>query len=83
MGYLEAKPIIDDLVTDEAITDPNWMGDQDATSWADLQINNEADARQGKYHAQFKFKDVATMQEITLDLVIDQASKESSVSISN
>ena len=81
--YLEAKPIIDDLVTDEAITDPNWIGDQDATSWADLQINNEADARQGKYHAQFKFKDVATMQEITLDLVIDQASKESSVSISN
>lgn len=81
--YLEAKPIIDDLVTDEAITDPNWMGDQDATSWADLQINNEADARQGKYHAQFKFKDIATMQEITLDLVIDQASKESSVSISN
>ena len=81
--YLEAKPIIDDLVTDEAITDPNWMGDQDATSWADLQINNEADASQGKYHAQFKFKDVATMQEITLDLVIDQASKESSVSISN
>lgn len=81
--YLEAKPIIDDLVTDEAITDPNWMGDQDATSWSDLQINNEADARQGKYHAQFKFKDVATMQEITLDLVIDQASKESSVSISN
>lgn len=81
--YLEAKPIIDDLVTDEAITDPNWIGDQDATSWADLQINNEADARQGKYHAQFKFKDIATMQEITLDLVIDQASKESSVSISN
>lgn len=81
--YLEAKPIIDDLVTDEAITDPNWIGDQDATSWSDLQINNEADARQGKYHAQFKFKDVATMQEITLDLVIDQASKESSVSISN
>lgn len=81
--YLEAKPIIDDLVTDEAITDPNWIGDQDATSWADLQINNEADARQGKYHAQFKFKDVSTMQEITLDLVIDQASKESSVSISN
>lgn len=81
--YLEAKPIIDDLVTNEAITDPNWMGDQDATSWSDLQINNEADARQGKYHVQFKFKDVATMQEITLDLVIDKASKESSVSISN
>ena len=81
--YLEAKPIIDDLVTNEAITDPNWIGDQDATSWSDLQINNEADARQGKYHVQFKFKDVATMQEITLDLVIDQASKESSVSISN
>ena len=81
--YLEAKDIIDDLVTNEAITDPNWIGDQDATSWSDLQLNNEADVRQGKYHIQFKFKDVATMQEITMDLVIDQASKESSVSISN
>ena len=81
--YLEAKDIIDDLVTNEAITDPNWIGDQDATSWSDLQLNNEADVRQGKYHIQFKFKDVATMQEITMDLVIDQASKESSISISN
>ncbi len=81
--YLEAKDIIDDLVTNEAITDPNWIGDQDATSWEDLQLNNEADARQGKYHIKFKFKDVATMQEITMDLVIDQASKKSSISISN
>ena len=71
------------MVTNEAITDPNWIGDQDATSWSDLQLNNEADARQGKYHIQFKFKDVATMQEITMDLVIDQASKKSSISISN
>lgn len=81
--YLEVKPILDELVTDNAITDPQWLGDQDATSWSDLQINNEADARQGKYHVICKFKDVATMQEVTLDLVIDKSTQTSSVTISN
>lgn len=81
--YLEVKPIIDELVTDNAITDPEWLGDQDATSWSDLQVNTEADARQGRYHVIFKFKDVATMQEVTLDLVVDKATQTSSVTINN
>ena len=34
-----------------------WMGDQDATSWDDLSVNNESDARQGKYRAILKYKD--------------------------
>ena len=36
-----------------AMTEYTWMGDQDATSWDDLSVNNEADARQaiGAYKA--------------------------------
>lgn len=73
--YLMGNPIMENLITDNAITDLSWEGDQDATAWKDLKINNEADCRQGKYVAKIHFKDVATMQEITVDLVMDQASK--------
>ena len=74
---------MDGLVTDDAITEYIWNGDQDATSWDELIINNEADARNGKYKLQIKVKDVATMQDITVDLIYDQASNTVSASITN
>ena len=52
------------------MTEYEWLGDQNAQSYSDLQVNKEADVRQGKYHAKLKFKDVVTMQEITLDVII-------------
>ena len=79
--YLEAKPIMDGLVTDDAITEYTWEGDQDATSWDELTVNNEADARNGKYKLNIKVKDVATMQDIQVNLVYDQASNTMSSSI--
>ena len=72
--YLEGKPIMDGLVTDNAISEYTWDGDQDATSWDELTVNNEADARNGKYKLNIKVKDVATMQDITVNLIFDQAS---------
>lgn len=68
--FYQVKPILDDLVTRNAMTEPEWLGDQNAQSYSDLQVNKEADVRQGKYHAKLKFKDVVTMQEITLDVII-------------
>lgn len=79
--YLESKPIMDGLVTDDAITEYTWEGDQDATSWDDLTVNNEADARNGKYKLNIKVKDVATMQDIQVNLVYEQASNSISSSI--
>lgn len=79
--YLEAKPIMDGLVTDDAITEYTWEGDQDATSWDELTVNNEADARNGKYKLNIKVKDVATMQDIQVNLVYEQASNTVSASI--
>ena len=81
--YLEGKPIMDELVSDNAITDWIWDGDQDATAWDQLKVNKEADCRQGKYKLQIHFKDVATMQEITVDLILDQASNSVSASFND
>lgn len=78
--YLEGKPIMDNLVDQDAISEYTWMGDQDASSWADLQVNNEADARQGKYKLIIKFKDIVPMQEVTVVLKTDAASNTVNVS---
>lgn len=66
--WLEVKPTLDSLVDEDAMTEYTWMGDQDATSWDDLSVNNEADARQGKYRAILKYKNVVPMQEVTMEL---------------
>lgn len=71
--YYEVKPILDDLVTREAMTSYEWLGDQDVQSYADLQINNEADVRAGKYKVKLKYRDIVTLQEITLDIIIAAA----------
>lgn len=71
--YYEVKPILDDLINSNAITEYTWNGDQNATSYNDLQVNSEADVRQGKYKAQLKFKEIIGMQEITIDLILDSS----------
>ena len=63
------------------MTDPIWEGDQDATSWNDLVVNTEAAARQGHYKARFRFKDIVALQDITIDVIIEKASKSVSVDI--
>lgn len=79
--YYQVKDITDALVNASAITDPQWLGDQDATKWDELQINNEADCHQGKYKAILKFKDVATMQEISITLNIERANNSVQLTI--
>lgn len=79
--YLRVRPYIDAWVDAEAMTDPVWEGDQDANSWADLKVNTEAAARQGHYKARFHFKDIVAMQDITLDVIIDQASKSVNITV--
>lgn len=73
--YLRVRPYIDAWVDAEALTDPQWNGDQDANSWDDLKVNTEAACRQGHYHVVFSFKDIIALQDITLDVVIEKASK--------
>lgn len=79
--YLRVRPYIDSWVDNNALTDPVWNGDQDASSWNDLTINTEEAARQGHYKIRFSFKDIVALQDITLDLVIDKASKSVQIDV--
>lgn len=81
--YFEGKEIMDDLVNRRAMSEYQWLGDQDAGSYEDLQINNEADVRQGKYHLVIKYKDIVPLQEVTVDVIIDAASKSVDVTSSS
>lgn len=72
--YYQGRGILDDLIG-VAITEYTWMGDQFANSYEDLQVNNEADVRQGKYRLVIKYKDIVPLQEVTVDIVIDAASQ--------
>ena len=47
---------------------------------SELSVNNEADVRQGKYKVILKYKDIVPMQEITINIVIDAASKSVNIS---
>lgn len=78
--YFEVKDIFTDLVDRRAITSWTWLGDQYAQSYSELSINNEADVRAGKYHAQVKFKDVVTLQEITMDIITDASTGDIEIS---
>lgn len=78
--YYEAKGILDDLVSRGAISEYTWMGDQFATSYSELTVNNEADVRQGKYRIKLRYKDIVPMQEVEMDIIMDSSSRDISVS---
>ena len=80
--YYEAKDLLDDLQNRKAITTYTWLGDQDAQSYEDLLVNNEADVRQGKYKAQLKYKEIVPMQDIEMDVIIDVSVNKSTGEIS-
>lgn len=81
--YAVVKPIIGNWVDSHAITEPKWIGDQDASSWKDLKVNTEEEVRQGKYHVVFTFKDVVSMQQVTVDVVLEKASKSITMDVNN
>ena len=81
--YARVKPIISNWVDNNALTDPVWQGDQNASSWKDLKVNTEEDVRQGKYHIVFSFKDIVSMQQVNVDVVLEKASKSITMGVSN
>lgn len=81
--YLQVKPELDDLVEQEAMSEYTWIGDQNATGYDDMQVNKEADVRQGKYKAILKFKEIVPMQEIEMTLSIDKVARTASVELNS
>lgn len=77
--YCEVKPVLDAIVDANGMSDYTWLGDQNAQSYDQLNVNNEAEVRQGKYKAKLKIKDIVPMVDITLGISIDAASKSVSI----
>lgn len=73
--YLSVKPTLDGLIQPRrAIFDYKWQGDQFATSLTELKINNANDVGLGKYRVKLFIKDIVSLQEFTIDIVITQSS---------
>lgn len=79
--YLEGKQVMDDLVDRNAIERYKWDGDQDKTSFDDLQVNDEADVRQGKYRILLHMREIVPLQDISFEVTIDKANANITVGI--
>lgn len=79
--YYRGRDIMDDLVDNQAISEYTWMGDQGVTSYDDLTVNNEADVRQGKYKLIIKYKDIVPLQEVSVVIAIDSATRNISFNV--
>lgn len=77
--YAEVKPLLDAVVDANGMSEYIWMGDQNAQSYSELTVNNEADVRQGKYQVKLRIKDIVPMQDINIAISIDAASKAISI----
>jgi len=71
--YYTIKPFFDRLSTglNRALFDYSWEGDQFASSLDDLQINDKDEVLQGKYKVKLTITPVASMQEFSLDIILD------------
>lgn len=68
--YYEGKGLLDNLVG-KAISSYEWLGDQHATGYDDMTINRESDVRLGKYKLVIRYKDIVSLQEVEVTLVVD------------
>jgi len=72
--YYLVKPFFTNtLVGGRAISDWTWNGDQNATSLANLQINNPSDVALGKYKVQLKINAIAPLTEMTINIYLTPA----------
>ena len=72
--FKEVEPKLKGLKDRQALVEYEWIGDQYATNFNELTVNNEADVRIGKYVAVLKFKEIVALQDIHLNLSIDATS---------
>lgn len=72
--YYEGKHLLDDLIG-LAVSSYQWIGDQNATGYDDMVVNTEAEVRLGKYKLVIRYKDIVSLQEVEVTLVVDSSTR--------
>tara|TARA_R110002020_G_scaffold54690_5_gene152278 strand:- start:4011 stop:5834 length:1824 start_codon:yes stop_codon:yes gene_type:complete len=71
--FYTVKPLLDNLVTERALFEYKWDGDQDAGTLAGLQVNTAAEVQQGRYKVNFYIKPINSLQEIKINIILTNA----------
>lgn len=71
--YYTVKPFLDALLTNRALFEYEWQGDQNASDLNSLQVNEPADIANGKYKVRFLIRPIPSMQEISVNIIITPA----------
>lgn len=73
--YLNAKPFMDSLISPKrAIYGYDWQGDQFVSRIEDIKVNNANDVGLGKYLVNLFVKDITSLQEFTMNIIISESS---------
>jgi len=77
--YNHVKPFLDSLAGPEkrALWKYEYIDDHDANSLSDLQVNTATDVQNGKYKINLKIWPIASLQELTINIMIVQGAEGS------
>lgn len=71
--YFTVAPILNEVKEGRGISSWVWEGDQFATAFADLQVNNSSDMQVGKIKANLKVLATAPLKEISVNIILTKA----------
>lgn len=71
--FYTVKPFLDSLLTERALFQYTWEGDQDANNLSELQINNPVDVLAGKYKIKFSITPIPALREINVEIILTSA----------
>lgn len=71
--YFNIQPSLKVVVDGRGISSWEWQGDQNATSFADLQVNNANDMQMGKVKANLRVVMIAPLKEINVNIILTKA----------
>jgi hypothetical protein len=74
--YYTVQPILDNLVSERALFEYKWQGDQFATSLSDLQINTPEGVQEGIYKIELQIKTISPIVVIEMDIILTNAGVE-------
>ena len=76
--FRAVKPYLDDLASEEkrALHSYRWEGDQNVSKADDVVINKKSDIDQGKYKAKLFTKEIVSLQDIEVNIILTPSSVE-------